>query len=95
MSSWQFSSPFRTPDTSGPSATGGRAWSCRYLFMEDNYCPPFPKPRDVPGDVDGGDILRFEEGGVAEIEEALQVRRVVMVRAFGGHGLDQARSCFP
>ena len=36
-------------------------------------CPPFPEPSDASGDVDGGDLLRVEEGDGAELEEALLV----------------------
>ena len=64
------------------------------LKTSGSHCPPFPKPCYVPGDVDGRDFWGVEEGDIAEIEEALQVGRVVLVRALGGSGLEQARSRF-
>ena len=64
------------------------------LQASNRYCPPFSKPRNVPGDVDGGDFLWVEEGGVAELEEALQVGGIVLVRALGGGGVEHDRCCF-
>ncbi len=35
VSFWVFPRPLRAPETSGPSATGGRACSCTYMFIAD------------------------------------------------------------
>ena len=57
-------------------------------------CPPFPKPRYVPCDVDGREFLVVEEGDGAELEKTLQVGRVVLVRALCGRGLEHDRCRF-
>jgi hypothetical protein len=70
--------------------------------MEERYdcrlaaatVPLFPKPRYVPVDVDGRDLLGIEKGDGAEIEETVQVGRVVLVRVLGGRGLEQDRCRF-
>ena len=56
--------------------------------------PHFPKPRYVPGDADVRDFMGVEEGDGAELEETLQVGRVVLVLALGGRGLEHDRCRF-
>ena len=64
------------------------------LQASNNHCPQLPEPRNVTGDVDGGDLFGVDEGGVAELEEGLHVRGVVLVRALSGRGLKQHRCGF-